>query len=73
MPPRSNKFLTAGLVVTFAAGSLSLPFLLTRKQKVDSNKPYTDQLGIRGAFSNSGSKDVGPDRPDNPAYSKGSR
>ena len=39
--------------------------------QIDLNKPLRDQAAIRGAFTNSGSKDVGPDTPDNPIYNKG--
>lgn len=39
--------------------------------QIDTDKPFKSQLGVRGAFSNSGSRDVGPDRSDSPAPGKG--
>lgn len=74
MPRALNKVLTVGFLAVFVGSGLTLPFLLTQRDtKIDTDKPFKSQLGVRGAFSNSGSRDVGPDRSDSPAPGKGSR
>ena len=67
-PPQGsslNKRLTLGLLAAFALAGAGLPLWLAGQgQRVDQSKRLGNQVGVRGAFSNTGSRDAGPD----PAY-----
>ncbi|KAL0044523.1 hypothetical protein WJX82_011108 [Trebouxia sp. C0006] len=59
--PSNNKLVAAGLL-GFIGLSASFPFVFARTgPTVDSSKPLSGQAAVRGAYINSGSKDIGPD------------
>lgn len=59
---QSNKYLFAsGLVVLVAGGALFPYWYSGRGVHIDRSKSLPDQAAVRGAYINSGSKDVGPD------------
>lgn len=72
-PPSGNKLVTAGALFAFACVTFSAPILLTGSV---TNPLWTspDNLPVaavrRGAFMNSGSKDVGLDATQQPTLVK---
>ena len=72
-PPSGNKLVTAGALFAFACVTFSAPILLTGSV---TNPLWTspDNLPVaavrRGAFMNSGSKDVGLDATQGPTLVK---
>lgn len=66
-----NTRMAVGLVGLIVAGC-SLPLLLSQLSKIDSSKPLVGQATIRGAYTNTGSRDAGPD-PDAAKYHGGNR
>ena len=72
--PQGRFTAHTGIVLAiFAMASFSVGPLLVMQQKAspealrtDSDRPFPRQAGIRGAYTNIGSKDIGPDVPKQP-------
>lgn len=61
---RANRFKTAAAVSAFGLTLYSLPMLLhtfSSAPKIDSSKPLKPEAIRRGAFNNSGTRDIGPE------------
>ena len=63
-PTRAGPLRTAGLVCLLGAAFYSFPMILHFTSKapiIDSNQPLKPEAVRRGAFNNSGSRDIGPE------------
>lgn len=61
---RPGPLRTAGLVCLLGAAFYSFPMVLHFTSKapiIDSNQPLKPEAVRRGAFNNSGSRDIGPE------------
>ncbi|KAL3137299.1 hypothetical protein ABBQ32_006839 [Trebouxia sp. C0010 RCD-2024] len=62
VPSTTRNSVVASGLIAFISLAAAFPFLLARTgPTVDSSKPLSGQAVVRGAYINSGSKDIGPD------------
>lgn len=69
--PRNNNKVVAGIFVGIAVLGGLFPLWYSKVKKIDTNKPFTGEAVVRGAYFNAGSRDVGPDpdyKPINPRW-----